>query len=124
MGGVSLWHWVVVAAYLSVFLAGVFYRAGVRNVAFNATGLDGGHRLVSRLGRSRVLWIAVSNVVVTVATLGLMRPWAAVRTWDYMVRHTALVPGGPLDAIVGAAGEAGNVASAEYLDLAGVDLGL
>jgi uncharacterized membrane protein YjgN (DUF898 family) len=52
----------------------VFDRAGSRNIAYNATFLRGGHRLGSRLGRLRMLWIGVSNLAATMVSLGLLRP--------------------------------------------------
>ncbi len=64
---------------LSIFgVAALVYRAGVRNVAWSATTFDGRHRLLSDLSRLRYTWIAISNFVVTLVTIGLMRPWAAV----------------------------------------------
>ena len=67
-------------AFFSIFgVATLFYRAGVRNVAWSATTFDGKHQLTSDLSRGRYAWIAITNVIVTLFTLGLMRPWAAVR---------------------------------------------
>lgn len=124
-GGISVWHVaVVVGFYGSLFLAAPFYRAGVRNAWFAATRLEPGHQPVSRLNRGKVVWIAVTNVIVTVLTLGLMRPWAAVRSWNYTVSSSALIIQGSLDGIVAAAASDGSVVGAEYVDLGGVDLGV
>lgn len=123
--GISVWHVaVVVGLYGSLFLAAPFYRAGVRNALYGATRLDPGHQPISRLNRVRVVWIAITNVLVTVLTLGLMRPWAAIRTWNYTVTSSALVVQGSLDGIVAAAASDGSVVGAEYVDLGGVDLGV
>lgn len=124
-GGLSVWHLVVlVGLYGSFFLAAPFYRAGVRNALYQATRLEPGHQLVSRLNRGKVVWIAVSNVIVTILTLGLMRPWAAVRSWNYTIASSALIAQGSLDGIVAAAGAEGSVVGAEYVDIGGVDLGV
>jgi uncharacterized membrane protein YjgN (DUF898 family) len=124
-GGLSVWHVVVlVSLYGSFFLAAPFYRAGVRNALFQATRLEPGHQLVSRLNRGKVVWIAVSNVIVTVLTLGLMRPWAAIRSWNYTIASSALIAQGSLDGIVAAAGAEGSVVGAEYVDIGGIDLGV
>ena len=107
-------------------MAGAFFyhAAGVRNIAFNNTLLDGKHLLKSRLGRGRYLWIMVTNLIATILSLGLLRAWAAVRTWRYLADHTALEIEGDLDTIIDATQAEGNVAAAEYFDIEGIDFGL
>jgi uncharacterized membrane protein YjgN (DUF898 family) len=114
----------LIGVYASIFLAYIFYAAGVRNIAFNATTLDGRHRLRSTVGRLRYTWILVSNLFATLFTLLMLRPWAAVRTWRYLAASTGLLVAGSLDEIVEAAGEEGNVAAAEFFDIEGIDFGL
>ena len=86
--------------------------------------LDGKHILKSRLGRGRYLWIMLTNLIATILSLGLLRAWAAVRTWRYLADHTALEIEGDLDSIVDTAQAEGNVAAAEYFDIEGIDFGL
>ncbi len=110
--------------YAGIALAYIFYNAGARNIAFNATVLDGRHRLASTLSRGRYTWIIVSNLIVTLLTLTLMSAWASVRTWRYLSDHTALEVEGTLDGFVDAAMPKGAVAAAEFLDIEGIDFGL
>ena len=110
--------------YISLFAIYFFYQAGVRNIAYNATQLEGGHEMKSTLSRFRYVWIILSNFVLTVMSMGLMRPWAAVRTWRYKVVNSAVMAAGPLDQFIDEQGELGNVAAAEYLDIDGIDFGL
>ena len=119
------------APFLSMFflyplmLGSFFYHAaGVRNIAFNSTILDRKHQLMSRLVRGRYLWIMVSNLIATLLSLGLLRAWAATRTWAYLADHTALEIDGDLDSIIDTAQAEGNVAAAEYFDIEGIDFGL
>jgi uncharacterized membrane protein YjgN (DUF898 family) len=114
----------LVAVYAVIFLAAIFYIAGVRNIAFNATRLEGGHRFVSHVSRLRYVWILVSNLILTVLSLSLLRPWAAVRTWRYLAAATAVVTTGNLGHFVDEAMPQGNVAAAEYFDIEGIDFGL
>ena len=114
----------VVLVYTPFILGYTFYSAGNRNIAFNNTFLEGGHRFRSAVSRFRYVWIIVSNLVVTIATLFLMRPWAAIRTWRYIVTATSFLPGGSLDQFVDVQAQEGNVAAAEYLDIDGIDFGL
>jgi len=111
--------------FLAVFiLANVFYSAGVRNVAFNHTILDGVHRFKSGISRLKYVWIIFSNFVLVIATVGLLRPWAAIRTWRYLVTNTALVQAGEFPLSRNTLDEEGNAATAEYLDIDGIDFGL
>ena len=110
--------------YIVFFFAFLFYRAGVRNVAYNATTIDGGHGLHSDLSRLRYFWIVFSNFFIVVATIGLMRPWAAIRTWRYTALKTAFLANGSMDNFAADSQLEGNVAAAEYLDIEGIDFGL
>jgi uncharacterized membrane protein YjgN (DUF898 family) len=114
----------ILGIYVSIFLAYIFYAAGVRNIAYNGTRLDGQHRLQSTLGRLRYTWILVSNLFAALFTLMLLRPWAVVRTWRYLAANTSVLIAGSLDEIVESAAPDGNVAAAEFLDIEGIDFGL
>ncbi len=114
----------IIGAYAALFLAFIFYSAGVRNLALNATTLEGGHALQSSISRLQYVWIAFSNFVLTLLTLSLMRPWAAIRSWRYLMANSAILAASSLDNFVDEAMPDGNVAAAEYLDIEGIDFGL
>lgn len=114
----------MVGAYGAVFLSLIFYAAGTRNIAFNGTALEGGHRLVSNVSRVRYTWILFSNLIVTILTFTLMRPWAAIRTWRYLMAGSAIVTAGSLDQFVDEQAGKGAVTAAEFFDIEGIDFGL
>ncbi|MEQ9247266.1 MAG: YjgN family protein [Nitratireductor sp.] len=114
----------LIGGYIALALAYLFYAAGVRNIAYNHTVLDGQHHLVSTVNRMRYVWILVSNLFATILSLGLLRPWAAVRTWRYLASSTGLLAAGPLDHFVDEAAPEGNVGAAEFFDIEGIDFGL
>ncbi|MCA3560457.1 MAG: DUF898 domain-containing protein [Aestuariivirga sp.] len=114
----------VISFYISYFLVFYAYRAGVRNIVFNTTTLDGGHRLSSTLSRRRYVWIMISNALMVLGTLGLLWPVASVRHWRYLAQSTHFHPAGPLDGFLGRESQKSSVAAAEYLDLGGFDFGL
>ncbi|MCP4185719.1 MAG: DUF898 domain-containing protein [Hyphomicrobiales bacterium] len=113
-----------IAIYIGMFLGFLFYNAGVRNIAYRATLLDGQHQLQSSISQLQYVWIMVSNLFVTVFTIGLMRPWAAIRTWRYLADNTALLAKNDLGNIVDESTPEGAAASAEFLDIEGFDFGL
>jgi uncharacterized membrane protein YjgN (DUF898 family) len=123
MAGFSSIHWGILFVFVAYGLAGLLYRIGVRNVVFSATTLDGRHQLVSDAPRFQYAWIAISNVIVTILTLSLMRPWAAVRMARFMAIHTGVIVVGDLGEVLSSMEATGSAVSAEYLDLEGFDFG-
>lgn len=110
--------------FLALYLvAGLLYRAGTRNVAFNETVIDGRHVLSSSIGRWRYVWISVSNLVATLLTLGLARPWAAIRMASYMATVTALDTTGSLEDYFSAIKTEGAAVGSEFMDVEGFDVG-
>ncbi|MFF0948077.1 YjgN family protein [Rhizobium leguminosarum] len=118
------------AIYLSFFglliiygLAGLIYRAAVHNIVWSSTRIDGRHVLRSDLSRTRYAWIAISNVVVTVLTLGLMRPWAAVRLARYVAEHAAIRIEGEIGEVFTQFEASGTAIGSEYMSMEGLDFG-
>lgn len=109
----------------AVFIGGgVFYAAGVRNIAYNGTTLDGVHKLKSTLSRLKYTIIIITNFLAIIVSIGLLRPWTAVRTWRYLADNSALEINGSMDGFIAGQEESGNVVAGEYLDIEGIDFGL
>lgn len=104
-------------------LAGIVYRAAVHNIVWSSMVIDGRHRLRSDLSRGRYAWITLSNLLVTICTFGLMRPWAAVRLTRYVVEHTAIAVDGDIGDVVTAVQQSGGAIGAEYMSMEGFDFG-
>lgn len=119
----------LVAAFYVLFFvgfipAGAIWQAFLRNTIFNNTVLDGRHRLESDVSPLRVVWIVMSNVVVTFASLGLMLPWARIRLARYYARHTRVYPAGSLDDFLSQQQEQQGALGDAFTDLQSVDIGL
>lgn len=114
---------VLIPMFLIFAVAGVVYRVAVRNVVLNSATFDDIHPLYSDLSRGRYLWIYLSNFVVTLLTLGLMRPWAAVREARYFAEHTGIIPKRDMGEIMASIQASGSAISSEYMDLEGMDFG-
>lgn len=120
MSVMALFYLLFFAAFLP---AAFIYQALTRNAVYNNTTLEGGHRFASNVTAPKLLWIAVSNLVVVLCTLFLMLPWAQVRLSKYLADHTALIPGSSLDEFVDRQQAAGSAMSDAYTDLEGIDVG-
>jgi uncharacterized membrane protein YjgN (DUF898 family) len=109
--------------FLLYVLVGMLYRAGTRNVALSETVVDGQHLFASSINRWRYAWIAISNFFATVFTLGLLRPWAAVRMARYVASATVLYSAGSLDDYLSGVTDSEGVVGSEYMDVEGLDFG-
>ena len=118
----------IVLFYVMIFAAFIpaafIYQAMVRNAVYAHTALEGGHRLRSDINPFTYFWIALSNLVVVVCTLGLMLPWAQIRLMRYLARHTHATPGTSLDTFVGEQTAAGHAVGDAFADFEGMDVGL
>jgi len=113
----------LLVAMLIYGFASTVYKAGVRNVVVSSTLLDGKHELHSDLHRGRYLWIVFSNLIVTIFTFGLMRPWAAVREAQYAVERMGISFKGDMGEVLSSMEATGAAVSAEYMDMEGFEFG-
>jgi len=65
-------------------------------------GITGEHRIECNMSPWGLVWIGVSNFVLTVVTLGLFIPWAMVRLAKFQLEAIRLVPAGNLEEFVAA----------------------
>jgi len=86
--------------------------------------LVGDQQLASRLEVKTVFILYVTNTLAIAASLGLMMPWAKVRTVRYRVQQTSLLPGGDLDSFVSAQRENQSAMGEGVGDIFDMDLGM
>lgn len=114
-----------VAFYPAIFVVPVWYRALSRNIVFGAMRLDGGHTFRSTVAPKRIVFIAVTNVLAILATLGLAYPWASIRMTRYLAANTTVLAASDLDEFAAAQRDETGAAQGELLDLdGGFDFGL
>jgi uncharacterized membrane protein YjgN (DUF898 family) len=109
--------------FIPYLIAVTLYRATVRNIIWSSAIVDGRHDLRSDMGRVEFTFIAISNIFVTLCTLGLLRPWAAVRQARYVIEHTAIRLDGEVGIVFDQIRSSGDAIGAEYLDVDGFDFG-
>ncbi|MFO1318955.1 MAG: YjgN family protein [Burkholderiales bacterium] len=88
------------ALYLCILASGPYLVTCLQNLVWNNTGLPP-HRFTSALRFGPLFWIILSNLVLTLLTLGLYRPFAMVRVAQYRMSCLSMMPGEPLDRFVG-----------------------
>ena len=89
----------VILAYLAFSLVGEhrYIHPPVFNLAVGHTVLDGRHKLDATLSPWAMIWIGVSNLVLILASIGLLYPWARVRVARYLADHMSLLAASNLE---------------------------
>jgi uncharacterized membrane protein YjgN (DUF898 family) len=108
--------------YLFLLLVGLYVTVRMNNRAWSATSFPG-VRITCAMRFRSYLRLQVVNVLLTLLTLGLFRPFAAVRTWRYRVAHVTVdAPDGFEQAVLSARRPAVAAAGDGIADFLGVDL--
>ncbi|AYB52361.2 YjgN family protein [Ralstonia solanacearum] len=112
-----------VVVYAIVPFLGPYFMARTQNLVWNCTTL-GAHRFRSEVSARKLFWIFISNVLLTLITLGLYRPFAQVRMARYKLESVTLLAVGSLDTFV--AGETTKVGALgdQVVDWYDIDIAL
>jgi uncharacterized membrane protein YjgN (DUF898 family) len=112
----------VVLVYLLYLLGGPLMQVKVNNLAWSATSFPG-VRITCAMRARSYLGLQTVNVILTLLTLGLYRPFAAVRTWRYRGAHLRVeAPSGFEAAALAASPRRVAAAGDGVADFIGVDL--
>lgn len=114
----------IAAAEFVVIGIGVWLMTQVFNLAVGNTVLDGRHRLRAELSGLHMTWILVTNIVLTVLTIGLFYPWAQVRVARYRLSRMALEASSDLDEFTSEAFATQSAVGEEIAGFFDLDFGL
>jgi uncharacterized membrane protein YjgN (DUF898 family) len=120
MGAIGLGY--ICFIIVALFVAG-FIRAKIQNVIFASLRLND-HRFRSELSGWRYGWVILSNLVVSVATLGLMFPWSQIRLVRYVANRMTMMAASDLSGFASTAATEGSVAASELAFLEGLAVGI
>lgn len=95
-GSVFAVLYALLGAYVSYLFVRPYMESRLQNVVWNHTEL-GMHRFESTVQARTLLGIHASNLLLIVLTLGLYKPFAAIRLARYRVESLALLPGADLE---------------------------
>lgn len=109
---------------LAFMLVGPFFNARMQNLVWTHSASEQ-IRFGSQLRFRSLAWLTTKNWVLTLLTLGLYRPFAAVATWKLRVEAMTIAVSGAMDGWDGSDSAAYADASGEAAgDFFGIDLGL
>lgn len=118
----------VAMLYIWMFLAFVpaatIYGAMTRNVAISNLTLEQGHTFRSDVIPASLVWIAITNALAVICSLGLLLPWAHVRMHNYLTLHTHVDVNGSLDNFISEIDKDAGAIGDAYSDIEGIDVGL
>jgi uncharacterized membrane protein YjgN (DUF898 family) len=110
----------ILLLYLFVILSALFVMVRMNNIAWSDTRFPG-VRIASAMRLRSYFRLQAVNVLLTLLTLGLYRPFAAVRTWRYRLAHVHVEAPDGFEAATGQASRrpatAAGDGSAEFLGL-------
>ena len=117
---VATLYGVVIALSVTI---GPAFRALLTNLIWSNTRL-GEHRLECDLSPWMMIWLAVSNLVAVIATVGLLVPWAQIRWTGYLLSRIRLLPASDLQEFEAGAPEAVGAIGEEVASVFDFDLAL
>ncbi|MGZ8289156.1 MAG: YjgN family protein [Telluria sp.] len=112
----------LVMAYLVYLIAGPYVQVRIGNLVWSNTSFPG-IRFNSFLGARSFMKLQTINVVLTLLTLGLYRPFAVVRIYEYRLAHMTVDTDGNFEHIAAGVKGPSRAAGADGVaDFLGVDL--
>ncbi|HWT71725.1 MAG TPA: YjgN family protein, partial [Oxalicibacterium sp.] len=120
LSGLLTW---LFALYVWLFLLFPIFNTMVQNLIWNHTQL-GPHHFRCEMKWTRVVFIALTNILGVICTLGLFTPFAQIRMLRYRVSSMTLLPQGTLDEFVAATQAETSATGEGVADLLDFDLSL
>lgn len=113
----------MLALYAWIFLLFPVFLTLIQNLVWNNTALAN-HQFRSEMKAGRMMFIAVTNLLGIIVTLGLFTPFAQVRAMKYRIESMSMIPDGSLDEFVATVQENATATGEGMADLLDFDLSL
>lgn len=107
---------------LYIYAFGYWY-SNLTNLVINNISLQQ-CQLESQLETSKICWIFLSNTLAIICSLGLLIPWATIRTSRYRISCLSIVINTDSEVFIAATSEQANAIGEEVGDFLDIDLGL
>jgi uncharacterized membrane protein YjgN (DUF898 family) len=89
----------ILSAYVSYLFVQPYLQSRIQNLVWKQTEM-GGDRFECKVSTRQLIWLYASNLALIAITLGLYKPFAAIRIAKYRVESMRLIPGGDLNAFL------------------------
>lgn len=113
----------IFALYLWMFLLFPIFLTIIQNLIWNKTKL-GEHQFKSEMRVGRMIFIALTNLLGILLTLGLFIPFAQVRAMRYRIESMTLIPASSLDSFIADTQAQASATGEGMADLLDFDLSL
>lgn len=114
---------IMIPSFLIYFVIFAFWNTKVTNLIWNNVQLDQHHfRCTLKVGY--MLWLYFSNTIAILVSLGLLIPWARIRTTRYRLENLAFVPGDNLSAFLAAKQQEESAIGEQVGEIMDIDIGL
>ena len=107
---------------LMYFFIFAYWQTRLTNLVWSNIRLEQ-HEFRSDLKVSYMLWLYFSNTIAMLCSLGLLIPWARVRTTRYRLSRMSFIPGGNLNAFLATKQQEENAIGEEIGDIMDIDIG-
>lgn len=121
--GIGAFALFFLAAYLWMFLLIPIFLTLLQNLIWNKTRL-GEHQFKSEMRVGRMIFIALTNILGIVLTLGLFMPFAQVRSMKYRIESMTLIPASSLESFIADTQAQASATGEGMADLLDFDLSL
>jgi len=118
----GLWWVLIVITLLSIPATRSYFKSRRYNLLLNNTVIDGKHHLGANTTFLWLFWLMLSNTVLVILSFGFMKPWAQIRTANYILTSSSLSAGGSLDDFVAAQKESSSALAEEIADVFDLDI--
>jgi len=109
--------------YPAFMLIYIYLYSTVTNLTINHTAIDNYH-FESNLETVKLCWLYFSNILAIMCSLGLLIPWAMIRTAKYRISCLALITDSEINTFIAAEAERADAIGEELGDILDIDVGL
>ena len=118
-------RWILIMISILAFPAcWAYFKAKRYNLMMNKVVIDHKHSFIASTKFLAVLWIIITNSIMISITMGLMGPWAKIRTARYFLESTLLQISGDVNDFMAHQNEQANAMGEEIADVFDIDVGI
>ncbi len=123
IGGIGIWQLIILGGILIFPMIRAYVDTAVANLVWSNVSASN-NQFQSTLRTRYMLWLYLSNAVAIVLSLGLLIPWAQIRTMRYRLENLTLLAKDDLDGFVAREQDKVDAAGEEVSEFFDLDIGI